>query len=262
MADQPLNPYASPQNLDALLQAGKPGGPQYARPYQSARGRAKWAVGTSIAALVLQVVLLVSCAMQLAMLYSAQQGVGLGEGFASWNDARQLAVSVAAGIAEVAALIALLFWVYAAHANLPALGNAHLDFTSGWAVGWFFVPIANLFKPHQIVSEIWRGSDPAVLRAAMPSGTALVSWWWWWRVLSAIVERIMTAIQGETKSVDGFIGLTWFIIGLIVVLDIPMLIFQILVVRRVQGWQDARFALVTNQHPPGDFRDPLAAIST
>jgi hypothetical protein len=261
MADEQLNPYASPQNLEANVAAAKPGVAAFVRPYVSASGKAKWTNGLTIAALVLQVILLISCGLQLQMLYGAQAGAGLDQDIASRNDARQLAVSVATGMAEVAAFIALLFWVYASHANLPALGTTHLDFTNGWAVGWFFVPLANLYKPQQVVSEIWVGSDPASLQGKAPTGATLVGWWWCWRVLSAIVECVATAFEKETKSIEGFIGLTWFIVGLTVVLGIPMLVLQVLVVCKVQRFQDDRHTLLASRYTPGDFRDPLAATS-
>ena len=57
---------------------------------------------------------------------------------------------------------AVLFcmWVYRANKNARALGAQRMEFTPGWCAGWFFVPIANLFKPFQAVREIYQASDP------------------------------------------------------------------------------------------------------
>src|SRR5262245_47882506 len=120
MADEHINPYASPQNLDAVAAASHSGASAYLRPYLSARGKAKWAVGAASVAIVLHIVLLGSCFLQLSVLHSAQTDAGLGQETADWNDARQLAISVATAIAEVTAFITLLVWIYATHANLPA----------------------------------------------------------------------------------------------------------------------------------------------
>lgn len=46
-------------------------------------------------------------------------------------------------LAVVAAGIAVLRWIYRASRNAHAFGPA-MTVTPGWAVGWFFVPIANL----------------------------------------------------------------------------------------------------------------------
>jgi len=56
----------------------------------------------------------------------------------------------------------LLFcvWIRRANINADALVASGMEFTPGWAVGWFFVPFANLFKPYQAMAEIYRASDP------------------------------------------------------------------------------------------------------
>ena len=56
----------------------------------------------------------------------------------------------------------LLFcvWIRRANVNADALVASGMEFTPGWAVGWFFVPFANLYKPYQAMAEIYRASDP------------------------------------------------------------------------------------------------------
>jgi hypothetical protein len=66
------------------------------------------------------------------------------------------------------------FWVYRANKNLRALGHVHTDFTPGWAVGYFFVPVVNLWKPYQAVKEIWEKSGPP----DAPNDSGLVAFWW------------------------------------------------------------------------------------
>jgi hypothetical protein len=34
-------------------------------------------------------------------------------------------------------------------------------YAPGWAVGYFFIPILNLFRPYQVAKEVAEGSDPA-----------------------------------------------------------------------------------------------------
>ena len=40
-------------------------------------------------------------------------------------------------------------------------GAGGLRYTPGWAVGWLFVPFANLVVPYFVFTEIWRNSIPA-----------------------------------------------------------------------------------------------------
>ena len=88
------------------------------------------------------------------------------------NDVRHYIIAGLSIPAAITSLISLLVWIYAAHANLPALRGTNLEFSDGWAVGWFFVPIANLVKPYQVVREIWRSSDPGTLLGQIGTGTA------------------------------------------------------------------------------------------
>ena len=46
---------------------------------------------------------------------------------------------------------------YRATKNVHLFGE-DIDMKPGWAVGWYFIPFANLFKPYQAMTEMWTGS--------------------------------------------------------------------------------------------------------
>ena len=80
-------------------------------------------------------------------------------------------------------LIALLvtgvlwcIWQHRAHSNLRAFGRNGLRYTPGWAVGWWFIPIANLWKPFQTVRELWKASHGGGWRTI--ATWSLLGWWW------------------------------------------------------------------------------------
>ena len=70
------------------------------------------------------------------------------------------------GILAVTAVV-FLVWVYRASANAHALGFGDLKFRPGWAVGWWFVPIANLIQAPRTMLELYR-----VALAGGPAGLA------------------------------------------------------------------------------------------
>ena len=51
--------------------------------------------------------------------------------------------------------ITFLRWIYRSNKNLRVLSDEAMTFTPGWSVGWYFVPFANLYKPYQVMKEIW-----------------------------------------------------------------------------------------------------------
>jgi heme/copper-type cytochrome/quinol oxidase subunit 2 len=47
----------------------------------------------------------------------------------------------------IATIVFFLIWEYRAYKNLSALNAQNLEHSPGWAVGWWFIPFANLVKP-------------------------------------------------------------------------------------------------------------------
>lgn len=81
--------------------------------------------------------------------------------------------------------VALMFvvWFYRAYTNLPHLGIERLRFSRVWALASWVIPIVNLWRPKQIMNDIWRASDPerpaygsALWRGKAVPGIFLV-WW-------------------------------------------------------------------------------------
>ncbi|MBP2160676.1 MULTISPECIES: DUF4328 domain-containing protein [Asticcacaulis] len=89
-------------------------------------------------------------------------------------------------IAWIAAGITSLFWIYGAARNAAAL-QPNVELSPGWAVGWYFVPIALLFKPYQYMEKIWNISLDVAEDAET---TRLLGYWWAAHVVGGIVTRI------------------------------------------------------------------------
>lgn len=96
------------------------------------------------------------------------------------NDQRQAAISAGGVAAFAIAAFAWLLWQHRAHSNLRALGIGGLRFTPGWAIGWWFVPLANLVRPAQVMSELVRASEtPDESVGPVARATPRIVWIWW-----------------------------------------------------------------------------------
>lgn len=110
-------------------------------------------------------------------------------------------------ILTIVGRILFVVWVYRAHLNLAFLDVRGLRFTSGWAVGWFFVPFANLIMPCLVLQEIWRASDPAA-PPGRPSwwkkapGSLLVGFFWLALVIAFLFDRVAFAANNSIKVWD------------------------------------------------------------
>lgn len=101
--------------------------------------------------------------------------------------------------------ICFLIWTYRLSRNLRALGVTGLQFTPGWAVGYFFIPIVSLYRPYQIFREIWQGSDPGLAPRAGQAWRnirppALLSFWWVLWMISNVVDRLAAQTPNDVGA--------------------------------------------------------------
>lgn len=84
--------------------------------------------------------------------------------------------------------ILFIVWLRRLYRNAFALGARSLRHSSAWVAGSWFVPVLNLWRPKQIVNDVWRASapnDPPLLggswqRRGIPRGVN--AWWVLWLV--------------------------------------------------------------------------------
>lgn len=62
-----------------------------------------------------------------------------------------------ASLVFIATVVVWLIWQHHAQYNARQFA-AGLTYTPGWAVGWWFIPFANLVKPFQTMRELWKAS--------------------------------------------------------------------------------------------------------
>lgn len=99
---------------------------------------------------------------------------------------------VLTGILEITSLIVLVVlfcaWLYRASCNSRALGIQDMRFSPFWAITWFFVPVANYFRPFQVISEIWKASNPTTQNNWKEKTTPLLIKVWWGTWLISITN--------------------------------------------------------------------------
>ena len=155
-------------------------------------------------------------------------------------------------------IIFFLIWFNRAHKNLAPLRAQNTEFSSGWAVGWWFIPFANLIKPYQVAQEIWRESDPdfdassGFLSNSVGTAPGYISLWWaFWiisNIFSNIVGRFYDPEDMQSVEISGYL----FIINGIV--TIVAAVLAVKVIRDITQRQNERYknlaALKENQPPP------------
>ncbi len=235
------NPYASPQEASAA-----PVG-TYRRdviPFASGHFRAMCAVVMLSLGILANIGLFASSLAQYHLLEGAQHGRLVTAEAAEVNDNRQRTLAVCELAVYVLTAIAFLCWVHRAHRNLPALGMTHLEFSPAGAVGWYFCPIANYFKPYMAMRELACSSDPersgfndAEYRAGR--NPAVVPWWWAAFVAMGLCGYLLR-FNENPKGLDDALNLTRILL-VDMVISVVAGVLAILVVMGIDARQDERY---------------------
>ncbi len=184
----------------------------HGKPYRSARRLARWTTGLVTATVAVAVLSAIAWALLFWVLVQFDAGQASSE--ALRVSAVGAAVSaVLFAVLLVASGIVWVVWQYRAHSNLRALGAADLRYTPGWAVGWWFIPFANIVMPYLTMRELWKASDPAAgaVDWKMARRTPLLPWWWGIWLTAQVAGNIVGSIpespdiSSETSIAVGFI---------------------------------------------------------
>lgn len=162
----------------------------------------KWALYAQVG---ISIVAIISGMMEYELLSNFKSGSFASEASAiaaaESNDSRQRVIGVIQFLVFIISGIIILKWIYRANLNARKMGAADMLFTPGWSIGWYFVPIANLWKPYQAMKEIWKASkNPQNWKTE--SVSSLLPWWWFIWIVSNLIANasckvVMRAMRAE-----------------------------------------------------------------
>ena len=215
--------------------------PRKVVPFASGHSRAQWVSIFLTLVVVLDVVAVVSDYMQIQLINRVLRGETITMAEAIASDNRQAAIGVTYLILFIITAILFCMWIHRAHRNLPSLGVSGLRYSPGWAVGGFFVPILNLFRPFQVTTEIWKASDPipdvndSLAWQSAPT-SPLVIFWWVLFLLSGFIGNIVLQISLQAETWSEILTASWLTFAMDFVY-IPAAILAILVIRNIDRRQ-------------------------
>jgi hypothetical protein len=128
----------------------------------------------------------------------------------------------------------ILRWVYRTNKNAHQFADG-LAISPGWSVGWFFIPIANLWKPYEGMRETWQASHGGGNWPNIDVPDELRWWWGLW-----IGSNILSNLSFRLWSVEGSTGATTtslYIDAFTSLLAIPLSLLLIGIVRTISDAQ-------------------------
>jgi hypothetical protein len=172
-------------------------------------------------------------ALDLALLDRLIAGEEVSDSQLDADDSRMALAGLLQLVAYIAGAIVFIRWLHRAYRNVDVIARPERRYGHGWAIGAWFVPFLNLWRPKQIVNDVWRagGSEPGALL------------WFWWAVflISGWVGNIaLRSYLHDDTPEELRTGTVAYLIS--DALDIAGAILALLVVRAATDRLDARAA--------------------
>ena len=157
----------------------------------------------------------------------------------------------------IALAIGFLAWLSRTVEIVPALGAGTPHDSPRWAIGWWFVPIAFLWKPYTVVREVW---DRLATPTRAGDAKLVLAWWLTW-LSSTFVARFATA---SANSVSTTLASAQGLYVLVAIADIGSAVAAVLgflVVREIQARAGERALGLGFEAPLPSAAAPLPTVS-
>ena len=93
-----------------------------------------------------------------------------------------IAVAISYVLIVITTMFTFGYWIIRACRNAHVLADRNLRFSPGWSLGWYFIPIANLWKPYQAMRQIWNVSENPSYNENRSAPAVINLWWIAWLV--------------------------------------------------------------------------------
>lgn len=159
--------------------------------YQPLDGRLRLLKVVLLAIAALSVIAAVFDVLEIRLMNQVIGGKDVSDAAFDASDARQAAIGWLQTVGVVAGAIAFILWMHRAYQNTDVVAPGTRRYGHGWAIGGWFVPILNLWRPKQVANDIAHAGG----RSDDPSGK-LALWWTLWLVSSLLANAARQMTNG------------------------------------------------------------------
>jgi hypothetical protein len=195
--------------------------------------RAKNAILLIWIMLALEIISLISSFLQYDLIQTAAAGGTISIDAVNANDNREQIIGIIYLNAYVVSGVTFIQWFRRAYFNLHII-TGPLSHTEGWAAGSWFLPFINLYRPYQIMEELYEKTKSFLDRNKITttsslSTATLVLWWALW-IISNILGQIVFRYSMKAVTIDQLNTSTILSIALNII-GIPLALITVKVIK-------------------------------
>jgi hypothetical protein len=170
----------------------------------------KYAIIAIVLAIIINAVSIISSFLQYELLLDFQNGILFAQEILESNDKREMSIGIIGIIAYLVSSITFLIWFYRAYQNLTKR-ISNTEYSPGWTIGSWFIPIISLFKPFNIMSELNKKTN-LIIKSRMidtaQNKRMYIGLWWGLFLTSGYVGRALFHVARRVDDVNGLILIT------------------------------------------------------
>lgn len=112
--------------------------------------------------------------------------------------------------AYIISAFTFILWFRRAYYNLQVI-TGNTEYTDGWAAGSWFIPVANLFIPYNIMKELYTKTDQYLFvddnedYSDNRLSTNYIGWWWALWIICNVFGRVISKAMDKAETLDGII---------------------------------------------------------
>ena len=207
--------------------------------------RARIAITLIWIILGLEIMMFISGFLQYNLLQNINAGIEISDEAANFNDLREGAIGILYLVVLIISAVTFIRWFRRAYFNLHTQVN-YLEHDEGWAAGAWFVPILNLFRPYNIMRELYNETDELLKKkvegyTTMLRGTA-VGWWWFFWIIAGFLGNASFRLAMHAESVEELINVTVINMASNIV-GIPSALLAVKVIKDYSKMEDILYQL-------------------
>jgi hypothetical protein len=158
--------------------------------------------------MAMEIVGLISGYFQYVLLHNAAGGIQISTEAAVANDTREQIIAIVYLIAYIISAVTFIRWFRRAYYNLHTKID-YLNYSENWASSSWIVPVVNLYRPYQIMKELYQETRELLtnngITRSFNLSTNLLIWWWTIWVINNILGQIIYRFSMNADTVDKLI---------------------------------------------------------
>ena len=195
--------------------------------------RAKIAMMLIWTVLTIEIISILSDYLQYDLLQTVANGGQISTETATDNDLRQKIIAIIYLVTYIISGVTFIRWFRRAYYNLHLKAET-LSFTEGWAAGSWFVPFISLYRPKQIMKELYVETQNLLTtkqeNSTVNLNTQFIGWWWALWLIASFLGQFVFRYSQKAESLE---ELTTVTIASIIasIIGIPLALITVKIIK-------------------------------